>query len=142
MTNKSKTRTKRTTKRTPETPLPANAIPRAAARAGIPGVPAKVERKMSRKETGEYIAALVGQSIVLASELLAEQIAAAQKNEDHELESDLSYINVELWKCRWELGLLPEYVRVERDKLRRIAIETSYADQTAPSHIPVTGGAS
>ncbi|HEY2408131.1 MAG TPA: hypothetical protein VGI10_19120 [Polyangiaceae bacterium] len=79
----------------------------------------------------------VGKNLVRASDLLSERIASAQNEQDTELVLALADIHGELWRARWELGLIPESMRIERSALQQLAADVTAAVATQPA-----GGAS
>src|SRR5690349_6437651 len=93
-----------------ETPLPADEIPRAAARARLPphALPA-AERIAIEDRTREQITGAIAPGLALACDQLGEEIASIAENGGH---GD-DYANVAdalltVWRIRWELGLTPK----------------------------------
>jgi hypothetical protein len=68
----------------------------------------KAPRVMSRQETGELLGRRVADDLIRSSGIVAERIATAQIDGDHDLVQTLAELNACLWRMRWELGLHPE----------------------------------
>jgi hypothetical protein len=145
MTKKKIARSPKSTKRPTEKPVDKE-IHRAAERAGIPASAPKPEiltclrcghehfmgkRTMTRAELSSHLAEAFGEALLRASELAGETLASLHENEEVTPVENLRDIHAELWKMRWELGLLPEYTRVSPKEMRRMAMELTAVEQAA-----------
>lgn len=98
MTKKKIAQPKRRTKRSAEKPVDAE-IQRAAERAGIrPFTP--------RDRAARNLVRSIGDKIVQASDILAEQLAQMVSDKDYERLNMFGEIHHRLWEIRWDLGLV------------------------------------
>jgi hypothetical protein len=117
-------------------------IERAAKRAGIkvppPGTGVAL-KPLTREQAVERLCAAVGTKLVQASDMIAERIAAERFSErcNADYLDELGDLLDLIWEIRWDLGMLPEDVRVEATVLRKLAVTYEAAANAQPA-----GGAS
>jgi hypothetical protein len=125
MTNQSKARPSRTNKE-PQSQVHASRAP--------VGESKLQPRRLERPELVDDLCFSIGDKLIRASELAAEALAnmVDEGNTRGGAYLSLCDLHLELWRARWELGLVADDVRVPRAQLRKMAFKLEAAADTAP----------